>query len=579
MLRSACRSGAPFARVRRGALFVSAAAALAFGCGEGTESIYESSDPDAVISAELQGPTCIATVAASAHDGNEPRNAHDGDLTTRWSAEGDGAWLRYDFGSAREFAAVDLAWFRGNERVARFSIEVSSDAQTWQRVYHGQSSGKSTGPERHVFAPQSARYVRLVGHGNSANRWNSVTEMRFSAPALLSVAAVAASAHDGNVPENTLDDSLTTRWSAYGDGAWIRFDLGRSAVVTSADLAWYQGDRRVASFSLETSFDGTSWTRVHSGNSSGKTLQPEAVAIGAAPARYLRLVGHGNTANLWNSLTSVRVRGVLQDGSVSATPACGTTGGTSTTAPDLLLGTFDTMTSGGFGSVTRAALDAHFKKTAVNAYGLGDLSIVADGSGKALRQRYIPTSYGSPRVGYEIPLKGGMEVWASYRIYFEPGWEWVQGGKLPGLGGGSTPSGGTISDDGFTARLMWRSGGRLVVYAYHHDRPSKYGEDFPLRNSDGTNWIAPIGQWFTVRQRIKMNTTASTYDGEVEVWINGTRKLLKTGLRWRKTTAYTADRFYYSSFYGGNSSTWAPSKTTYARFDSFKAASSASGVD
>jgi hypothetical protein len=35
------------------------------------------------------------------------------------------------------------------------------------------------------------------------------------------VASVSASADDGNVPANTLDDNLGTRWSAKGDGQWI----------------------------------------------------------------------------------------------------------------------------------------------------------------------------------------------------------------------------------------------------------------------------------------------------------------------------------------------------------------------
>src|SRR5262249_40599517 len=42
----------------------------------------------------------------------------------------------------------------------------------------------------------------------------------------LPVASVTASADDGNVPANVLDGSLATRWSAQGDGQWIRFDLG-----------------------------------------------------------------------------------------------------------------------------------------------------------------------------------------------------------------------------------------------------------------------------------------------------------------------------------------------------------------
>src|SRR5688572_4425840 len=42
-------------------------------------------------------------------------------------------------------------------------------------------------------------------------------------PALLEIqpAAVAASTSDINVPANAVDNNLSTRWSGYGDGAWI----------------------------------------------------------------------------------------------------------------------------------------------------------------------------------------------------------------------------------------------------------------------------------------------------------------------------------------------------------------------
>lgn len=435
---------------------------------------------------------CVAAVQASADDGNGPLNALDGNLFTRWSAEGDGVWLRYDFGTPSLIAAVDLAWYLGDTRVARFSLQVSEDALHWQPLLQGQSGGSSTTPERHAFAEVTTRYVRLVGHGNDLNAWTSLSEMKFHGSA-----------------EAPLVSAPTP--SVWCDDATPSVDAG-------ADL------------------DG--------GTPSDAGTPPDA----------------GDE---------------IDGGSGADAGTLPPTGGTA----DQLLGTFDTMTAGGFGSLSAAELESHFGRSADKAYSLSHLEVVADGAGKYLRQRYVPNSIGSPRVGWQFPVKGGTEVWASYRLYFEPGWEWVKGGKLPGLAGGTAPTGGDFDDNGFSARMMWRSGGRLVLYAYHHDRPTKYGEDFVLKEADGKDWVAPIGQWFTIRQRLKMNSSGSAWDGEAEVWIDGKQKLLKKGLRWRKSTSYSADRFLYSSFYGGNDSTWAPSKTTYARFDTFKVASTAAGVD
>src|SRR5438128_5499237 len=58
----------------------------------------------------------------------------------------------------------------------------------------------------------------------------------------LFVVAVVASANDGNVPQNTRDNNLATRWSAQGDGQWIRYDLGAVAAMDQVDIAWYLGE-------------------------------------------------------------------------------------------------------------------------------------------------------------------------------------------------------------------------------------------------------------------------------------------------------------------------------------------------
>ena len=118
-----------------------------------------------------------------------------------------------------------------------------------------------------------------------------------------------ASADDGNVPQNTLDGDLGTRWSAHGDGQWIRYDLGGPATINRVDIAWYMGDTRVAYFDIEVSPDAASWTRVFSGQSSGQTLELERHEFAAASGRYVRIVGHGNSRNTWNSITEVDVYG------------------------------------------------------------------------------------------------------------------------------------------------------------------------------------------------------------------------------------------------------------------------------
>src|SRR6266516_3278786 len=110
----------------------------------------------------------------------------------------------------------------------------------------------------------------------------------------LPATSVVASANDGNLPQNTLDNTLATRWSAQGDGQWIRYDLGGLAAIDHVDIAWYVGDTRIAYFDIQVSLDTVTWTKVFSGQSSGQTLQLERYAFPTTSGRYVRIVGHGN---------------------------------------------------------------------------------------------------------------------------------------------------------------------------------------------------------------------------------------------------------------------------------------------
>ena len=117
-----------------------------------------------------------ANVTASGNDGNVPANTVDGSLATRWSMQGDNQWIRYDLGAVKTPAWVRLAFLNGDSRVYTFDVQLSSNGTSWTTVYSGSSSGTTTALETHNFPNGSARYVRIMGHGNSVNMWNSITE-------------------------------------------------------------------------------------------------------------------------------------------------------------------------------------------------------------------------------------------------------------------------------------------------------------------------------------------------------------------------------------------------------------------
>ena len=119
----------------------------------------------------------------------------------------------------------------------------------------------------------------------------------------------ARSSQRPNVPENVLDGRSATRWSAKGPSQWIRFELDGHQDVSALAVAWYRGTIRHASFDVEVSTNGSDWRRVYRGQSSGRTADLERVSFRTATAKFVRIVGKGNTENQWNSITEVEIYG------------------------------------------------------------------------------------------------------------------------------------------------------------------------------------------------------------------------------------------------------------------------------
>lgn len=125
----------------------------------------------------------------------------------------------------------------------------------------------------------------------------------------LPVSSVSANGNDGNVPQNVLDNNLNTRWSNLGIGSWILMDLGSTDTICSVDIAWYSGNQRTSSFVISTSTDGSSFSTVFSGTSSGTTLNSEKYTFSSTDARYVRVTVNGNSQNNWASITELDVFG------------------------------------------------------------------------------------------------------------------------------------------------------------------------------------------------------------------------------------------------------------------------------
>ncbi|GBF77309.1 hypothetical protein PA598K_05852 [Paenibacillus sp. 598K] len=108
-----------------------------------------------------------------------------------------------------------------------------------------------------------------------------------------------------NLPSAALDEVESTYWTQNGDGVYVDFDLGQARAVSGFDMGLFRGAERVSYFHLEASADGVNFTEIYRGESSGLTGEPEYYALPqSVTARYLRLVGHGNSAgHYWFSVS------------------------------------------------------------------------------------------------------------------------------------------------------------------------------------------------------------------------------------------------------------------------------------
>lgn len=99
-----------------------------------------------------------------------------------------------------------------------------------------------------------------------------------------------------NIPSNTLDNDFDTRYSCEMP-ADIAFDFGEEKDLQYVSLAFYGGAVRKCHFCVETSNDGSSWTKVFEGVSSGESAELENFYIGGAKTRYVRITGTGLQLN------------------------------------------------------------------------------------------------------------------------------------------------------------------------------------------------------------------------------------------------------------------------------------------
>lgn len=161
------------------------------------------------------------------------------------------------------------------------------------------------------------------------------------------------------------------------------------------------------------------------------------------------------------------------------------------------------------------------------------------------------------------------------RLRFDPNFDPMLGGKLPGLSGNtddvpwSLPAGGNADPDhkAVSCRMMWKKLGWLISYPYTSRREIGqtvvYGEDILW------NAVPTFGKWVTTSQDLLLNTVdvrTPRADGAIVGSLDNMIYLNKNGYIFRDRPELKWKYVMMSCFSGGNDATWAPSRDTYVDF-------------
>ena len=150
--------------------------------GLASVKVYAADDPDtySIYDITLRAMAEIEVEASDIPEpANVPENTLDGDLGTRWAAEGE-QWIKYTFANPREISAVWIAFWKSDARSTMFKLEISKDGETFETVFDGTQTNKEDKlAEYKLPAPATVKAVRISGSGNTSNAWNSILEVEF----------------------------------------------------------------------------------------------------------------------------------------------------------------------------------------------------------------------------------------------------------------------------------------------------------------------------------------------------------------------------------------------------------------
>jgi len=220
-------------------------------------------------------------------------------------------------------------------------------------------------------------------------------------------------------------------------------------------------------------------------------------------------------------------------------------------------------------------------------------------------------SGGSSAMGFKAPLQPGYtRLWFQYEMMFDKDFDFLLGGKLPGLAGSDTPGvapTGCVDDGSFpgcSARMMWQCKEMIMLdkyycnatvthnvlesYLYYPGKHERCGDYFMFCKSTDGIYNPPMGmdngecsqpkvletnRWYTITQLVALNDIGADgepiYNGYLEHYVDGQLRLHHEGMLLRRALNVTLSTIAMETFFGGSTAEWAPATHQYSYFNNF----------
>ncbi|KAG1775327.1 hypothetical protein EV702DRAFT_1117840 [Suillus placidus] len=209
---------------------------------------------------------------------------------------------------------------------------------------------------------------------------------------------------------------------------------------------------------------------------------------------------------------------------------------------------------------------------------------VSNTSGPVLQVTYAAGTYGSADSGaqwYSLwnTTDGSQfqSMLLSYELAFDSNFNWVQGGKLPGLRGGpdvNDCSGGAQPNgiNCFSTRLMWRKNAQGEVYAYMLTPNNMCSDSSMICNSDygvsidRGSFGFETGHWSRITILVQLNNVSDVANGNIVLYFNDVQAISQQNLYFRTVNDFAIGGLYFSTFFGGDDSSWATPQTVHTYY-------------